>query len=388
MTQLMRTLVCSLVILLPTLAGADRPGALDRARLRERVLHVAEQVAALAGERDLIDTLYFGWFDQPYARATLAVAVKTTAALRRELDLRESGNGAIPDTTVLGMLAWIDEALERVSASQPLDAFRPHRLRATPVALATGSADFPIYTFVDRATSTRGCRHLGDVDLLASVGLRAYAAVHDNVLGERASHFLTERAEALGLAVIAVPARLPGAGAASPPAQAEVRGLRGDATSCAVGDGVLALQPGKLRSMLEAARTSPREPGRTLALVDSAAGESLPASLARRALARGLSGQRRFAVDGWNAPGVGAPPEQRAVAAAMWIHAIGGQSVGLLRGWRDLRDGSGSLYPSVLLDPAYLETVAHTALDLIRFSPFMDRFQGAPLLAGRAHAKA
>jgi hypothetical protein len=86
-------------------------------------------------------------------------------------------------------------------------------------------------------------------------------------------------------------------------------------------------------------------------------------------------------VDGWNAPGVGAPPEQRAVAAAMWVHAISGQSVGLLRGWRDLRDGSGSPHPSVLLDPGYLETVAHTALDLIRLGAFIDRFPKAPLLA-------
>ena len=95
-------------------------------------------------------------------------------------------------------------ALLPVIAAAPLHGADPQEDRTSPAWIATGSADFPIYSFVDRATSTRCCRQLGDFDLLASMGFRAYAAVHDNLSGERAPHFLTERAEALGLAVIAV----------------------------------------------------------------------------------------------------------------------------------------------------------------------------------------
>ncbi|MCH7808620.1 MAG: hypothetical protein IIB60_05295 [Planctomycetes bacterium] len=119
------------------------------------------------------------------------------------------------------------------------------------------------------------------------------------------------------------------------------------------------------------------------AIADPTYGESWPASLARRALARGASRRSRFPMVNWVAPSPRSAPAHRAagVSAAMWVHALEGQSLGLLRGWRDLRDGSASPYASVILDPAQLEAIAHTALDLIRHADSIARFDAMPSLA-------
>jgi hypothetical protein len=65
----------------------------------------------------------------------------------------------------------------------------------------------------------------------------------------------------------------------------------------------------------------------------------------------------------------------------MWVHALDGQSLGLVRGWRDLRDGLGSKYASLVVRPAWVEAVSHTALDLARLGRHLPPFRRRPALA-------
>lgn len=88
-------------------------------------------------------------------RATLAILVKTTSMLEREVCLRELGNGAIRDATVRNMLSWTKAALERVMVPEPDSGFRPHRLRVTGAGFPAVRAVPPLYAFVDRAMLTR-----------------------------------------------------------------------------------------------------------------------------------------------------------------------------------------------------------------------------------------
>ncbi|MCH7924983.1 MAG: hypothetical protein IIC51_05565 [Planctomycetes bacterium] len=105
--------------------------------------------------------------------------------------------------------------------------------------------------------------------------------------------------------------------------------------------------------------------------------------IARHALARGISQNGRFVTDGWTLPhGVEPKSDQPSeVSAAMWVAALDGQSLGLIRGWRDLRDGSGSPYPSLLTRPAATEAMFHTALDLIRHGEYVEAFRKASSIA-------
>ncbi len=370
--QLLRVLGLLAVSSSVVSAGPGDVNTLDVDKLRSRVAGLGERVAELAGTDDLPDTLYFGWFDRPYARATLAILVKTLVTLQREVRLRELGNGAIDASTIRTMLRWGDEALERVMRSSAQNRFRPHRLRLSPGDLPTALRSPPLYGFVDRVTATRRDDRFGDLDLIAAAGFRLYPRLLGEVVDEGVGRVLGQRAEALGMTVIGVAA--PRAGARS-----------GDLPTAAPPpiDAALTVQPVTLRAILEDAPDSPGKPTQMLALADSLWGESPAASLARRAVARGVWPGTRFAVDGWNPPtGNVSHDERNAVTvAAMWIHALQGQSLGLLHGWRDLRDGSASAYPSALVDPAYVETVAHTALDLLRLGPKVTRFPAASSLA-------
>lgn len=136
-------------------AGPGYVNALDVNKLRSRVAGLRERVTEPAGTDDLPDTLYFGWFDRPDARATLAILVKTLATLHREVRLRELGNGAIDASTIRTMLCWGDDAFERVVRSSAQNRFRPHRLRLSLKSLPTALSLPPLYCFVDRVTAKR-----------------------------------------------------------------------------------------------------------------------------------------------------------------------------------------------------------------------------------------
>ena len=115
--------------------GEDR---VDLSQLRARVSQLQERVTELAGDDDLLDTLHFGWLDRPYARATLAILVKTTSMLEREVYLRELGNGAIDDATVRNMLLWSRSARPQLHQSW----------RRSPIA---------VFALIDFAEHARTC---------------------------------------------------------------------------------------------------------------------------------------------------------------------------------------------------------------------------------------
>ena len=350
------------------LAETSQPDMLELRQLTVHTNRLAQRVTELAGADDLLDTLHFGWFDRPYARATLAVLVKTTSTLQREVRLRELGNGAVSDSTLRAILVWAEEALERVLTSESDDTFRPHRLHIGAGKVAGASAGPPLYGFVDRTTSTRRDRRFGDLDLVAAMGMRAYSTLARDPVLAQTDGTVFQRTDALGMAVVSL-----AAGGTEP-------GGRLFVPADSVSSSVLSVRSVTLRGLLQGGGN---RTGLTLAVVHPVRGESPGGWLARGGLARGALGGTCFIVDSWQVPRFGGSVRDRsaATAAAMWVSAIEGQSLGLLRGWRDIRDGSGSPYASVLLDPRYVETVAHTALDLIRLGESVSRFWGTPPLA-------
>jgi hypothetical protein len=80
-------------------------------------------------------------------------------------------------------------------------------------------------------------------------------------------------------------------------------------------------------------------------------------------------------VYGWEVPGNGASRRHQSerFRAAMWVHVCEGQKLALLEGWRDLRDGSRLPYPALTAAPQCVETVAHTALDILRHARLLER---------------
>ncbi len=351
------------------------PPPIDLIQLRARVDRLADQVAELAGTDDLIDTLHFGWFDRPYARSTLAVLVKTTHALQREVRLRNRQNGAVPDATLETMLEWADRAVQRVVASASGDGFRPHRLRVAGNDFAASPSTPALFGFVDRMTATRYHRSFGDLDLAAAMGLRVYPRLDREVAPDDVGRILVERAHTLGMATILVTRSGPHADEAISRGQSDI-----PARSSA--GYTLTVQPATLRALLQAPPMPLAEPHQSMAVIDPPFGEDWPSSLARRALARGVLGRTCYVADGCNSsPNFVSSAERSAcTTAAMWVYALDGQSLGLVRGWRDLRDGSGSPYPSLTIDPARTEAMVHAALDLIRQGEYLTPFRSAPVL--------
>ena len=357
------------------LAPADPP-PVDATQLRARIERLADRVAELAGTDDLIDTLHFGWFDRPYARSTLAVLVKTTHALQREVHLRDRHNGAISDATLRTMLEWADRAVRQVLASESTGRFRPHRLRVAGDDFLAPSSTPALLGFVDRMTATSYHRSFGDLDLAAAMGFRVYPRMDSAVLPDNVERLLVERARTLGMAAILVT----GSG---PHADYVISRGRSDKSAPSSAGYTLIVQPLTLRAFLETPVPPSAEPGHALAVIDPPFGEDWPSSLARRALVRGVLGQMRYVADGCSSfPEHGSVLDRSArTAAILWVSALDGQSLGLVHGWRDLRDGSGSLYPSLIVDPTAAETIAHTALDLVRWAEYLTPFRSAPVLA-------
>ena len=335
-------------------ARGEDATSMDVADLRQRVESLAQRVDELAPGGDLLDSLYFGWFDRPYARATLATLVKTSAVLQREVRLRNVGNGAIPEAALGAMLHGAEDAVDRVLADEPDPRFRPHRMRVTESEIIDGTAP-PLFAFLDRATATRRHPAFGDLDLLAALGQRVYAHEVGDLSDATNLQSLVRRAKFLGMLVVDVL-----------PTATDVQSAEPVIASSS--PGVLRVQPLTMAALLTRVAFDSTRP--VPAVRDAVAGEPWPSRVARRALARGANGRPRCVVCGWSAGPNGSTPADAGppIAAAMWLDALEGVSLAVAGGWRDLRDGSASASPSVFTRPDEIETFARTSLDLLRFA--------------------
>ena len=328
---------------------------------------------------DLLDSLYFGWFDRPYRRATLACAFKTLAVLDHEHRLRALGNGAIPDEQLQAMLDWLHAVPARAAQPARRPSFAPDYLRCDlasvlhpPGAMFAGLHSLRWFGFTDRATVTPRQVWSGDFDLLASLGFRVIARPATTEPGSPQPRNLIERAGAIGVTLlqthprpdVAPAPRTEGAYDASDASDDETRAL-------------LRMTAGTLADFVRPSeQTDNHHFDKLSAVLDRPAGESWPESLARRALYRGVTGRPFSVVSGYRAPWMASSSDDRArqFALAMWVHALDGQRLGVIEGWRDLRDGSAPEYPSLTADPRLIETISHTALDILYLGNALLRF--------------
>jgi len=361
---------CALLVLsIGVGAALGDPGApgpeLNAADLSRRVDALGQRVDELASDgpgAPGLDSLYFGWFDRPYARATLATLVKASAVLQREVRLRKAGNGAIPAPTLGAMLHWAEDAIDRVLADEPDPRFRPHRVRVTANDIADGSAP-PLFAFLDRASATRLHPVFGDLDLLAAVGQRVYVRDATDPADAANLKTLIRRAEFLGITVVDV---LPKRGASETAIPAPTTPIAN----------LLRVQPLTILDLLTS--MAPGSKTDYPAIADPIGGEYWPSRVARRALPRGVFGSRRCAVCSWNADSINrSPAESGRSAAALWVDVLEGVSLAVADGWRDLRDGSGSASPSIMTRPDEIESLARTSLDLLRFVDSIRSFENA-----------
>lgn len=328
-------------------------------QVAETIAEARARLRTLVGGNDLIESLYLGWFDRPYRRATLACAVKALAVLEHEHRLRELGNGALDDERLARLIGWLRSAPQRACQQERRPGFRPHRLRIDSAALTAtldgpGPPDLPpaLFGFIDRATATRHDDQYGDFDLLACLGLRVVGLPGAASVAQADRQTLLRHAQALGIAVTV----------GGPQASA----WRLNATTNPVQ--AIAIASGRLADFVQPQEHAGRaDPQALWAITDPPGGESWPESLARRALYRGATGRESAVVTGWSPPSPSRDPGELAdqVTLAMWVHALDGQRLGLIEGWRDLRDGSASPYSSITVEPAVVEAAGRTALDLL-----------------------
>ena len=357
------------IILLFVVQVAQANDGGDAPQLKERVQTLNERVTELAGDDNLLDTLYFAWSDRPYARATLAVLIKVVAMLDREVRLREDGGGLIEDRWVEGMLRWSEDAIRRAIAEVPTDDFRPHRILVTKADVSPSSRLVPLFAFIDEAEETRVHPLFGDLDLLAALGQRVYPRGTRDGQPDAALDLVLDRARALGIAVVDFS---PGWGTqrgvgGSPLPSARSYEEAGQFLSL---DLISAFGYGRHPDAI-----TPKYP----AMNQTGVFDTLPGSLARRALLRGLFQQTRCA---GVYPSPPMAPTRRehwlaGIRAMMWVHAFDGQSLGLIRGWRDVSHRGMHLFHH----PQFVESAAHTALDMLRVSDLFDGRDDHAILA-------
>ncbi len=347
----------------------------DLANLQARVAALKEQVVELAGDgTDYLDTLYFAWFDRPYARATLAILIKAVGVLECEADVRKNGSGSLDDATLHSILDWSDRALQRVVRSNVTEDFQLHRLPLTKKDLSLDARTPPLYAFID-GVGNASPTAFGSMDLLAALGQRVYTRDSLEDCAAERSQVIADRADALGMVLVdRVLLRIF-------PAGRPVWGDRGE---------LLALAPVHpvfwtlFRSIADTWPPPSEERGGLPAVFDEDAetlSEFIAASVARRALIRGVFFGSRYAAMYCGIPGTKAAGQDRGpVAAVMWIHAFDGQLLGLINESCDHHSRSDQMCPSLCSQPGALETTAHTALDVLRLGTFLEGFSQPPLL--------
>ncbi len=361
-------LLCAIglgLAIIPT-AYSDIGEPVSLEQLQTQLEQTQTGIDELVGGSDLLDALYSGWSDRPYTRATLAVLVKSTSVLQRELHLRQRGNGALTDETVETILLWRQQAVKRIHApAAPAVSFRPHRIRISASHLQEASAIVSLYGMVDATTVTRNDRVLGDLDLVAALGFRVYAHADTPLQPDAVRTIQRQRAHALGMATVRLVSRNQQRASPSRPS----------------GEDMLTVMTATLSELLTMAPSQFATPNTAIALRDPPRGESWASHVARRSLARGMSGHGRFITAGWTPPTARSSSDGGVIEATMWLDAVEGQSLGLIPGWRDLRDGSASVYPSLLPKPAKIEAIAVAALNLIRLGHCVAAFRSTPPMA-------
>jgi len=350
-------------------------GEVELVHFQDQVQTLRERVTELAGKENLLDTLYYGWSDRPYARATLAILIKVAATLDREVDYRGHGNGKIDDAKVESMLQWADEAIRRVVRAEPSDEFRPHRIESTWKQLFEGKGAPPLIGFLDGIRLTPQHPGVGDLDVLASVGQRFYARPLGSRLDGQDSETTAQRAEALGMTVFDITPWVDQSAWKCDNHWDLIRPLWRDR-------GRYIAYTGPATLFLLKANES-RGLSLLPAVEDTKEGESLGASLARRAMLRGVMATATYAAYRWTPPIMEAAPQHAhaALAATLWVQALEGQRLALVDGWRDAYDENDPQAACVFLNPARVETIAHTALDFLHYAELIRAFDDISLAA-------
>jgi hypothetical protein len=361
------TLIASAVwlsafVVQPTLTRAERPADLALA-----VQRLETRLSELVDPRPeaLLDSLYFGWFDQPYERATLAIAVKSVELLRQEVIAYEQGARERTDADVEQLLAWTDKALNRVKRPRQDDGFRPHRIRVTLSNLLDRQNDpLPLFGVLLSQQPSNGSAAIAEFDLLVSLGFRVAGMPTGSNTTWDFPERLRERADALGIALVGVdrsggevPARI-----ADPPTWQSI----------------------PMHSLLSQAFAVGEDGTAYPSLSDPPSGESFASSLARRALWRGAVGSV-FPVAVWRPPlkPPQAPDSATWIPLTMWINAAEGQALTFLEGWNFQLGGatqpSASSNPT--FDPGSLEAAARCSLDFLQDGKRIRAFTQRPYLA-------
>ncbi|UCF34676.1 MAG: hypothetical protein JSV78_05100 [Phycisphaerales bacterium] len=313
----------------------------------------------------LLDSLYFGWFDQPYERATLAITVRTVELLKQEVAARQQGARKLTDTDVERLVAWTDEALNRVRRPRQDDDFRPNRVRITLSALLDRQNDLlPLLGVLLSQEASTSSAAVGEFDLLVSLGFRAVGIPTGSSTSRDNPDRLRERADALGVALVDVDpsGRDVPAPISEPPTWQSV----------------------PMNSLVSQVFDVGEDGTAYPSLSDPTGGESLASSLARRALWRGAIG-RAFPVAVWKPPlrPPQAPDSAAWIPLTIRIHAAEGQALTFLEGWSP--PVANSTQPSaggnLTFDPEALEAAARCSLGLLQNGERIRAFMNRPYLA-------
>ncbi len=320
-------------------AGASGAGGLAGVQTRLRRM--------VPGE--VLDDLYFALQDQPYDRATLAIAMKTSQALADDLALRQHDATRFSEQARRRALGWLEHAIERIGQDNRAALPAPESTNWQQWLNEGGDVEAQpssLFAFVDRIRADGHQSRFGDFDLIISTGQPVYpmaSAAGALAAGGASFH---QYANALDVGLIPIG-----------PGQAQAASTGGS--------GVRAMS---LREALSRFASN-------CAISDAAEGETWGAMIARRALVRGTSAHPTYHAIGISTPtGERSTLAQRA-RAAMWVQAIDGQRMGLIEGWRDVAIGGGTAFPSRLADPDWLEAVAHTAMEIRQHGELLTPFR-------------